>query len=279
MTQKAVADALGWSPSKLLRIEQGDVRVSQTDLVALLTHYGITDSSRVETLKEVAKIARRNTFIYKYRDVMPPKFFQYLELETSAEVIRQFEPSLIPGVLQTEDYANVVLRTYVEPDTPEETVLRRIAARLERKQRFIQQDGPQLFVIVDEAALRRMVGAESGDDTIMIEQLAHLKEMNELPNITIQVLPFSIGAHPGMTGPFVILDFLDPNDENVVYLETRGDAILREDDVTTGQYIDLFQQMERERATKPAEFPEFIDLTIRKIKAERAMDLENPGST
>jgi transcriptional regulator with XRE-family HTH domain len=179
-TQNEVAEALDWSPSKVLRIENGQVTVATSDLMALLTQYPSLASEQVEDLIELARESRRPTVASRYRDVLPAPLLEWLEHEAYASVIRQYETQFVPGVLQTDDYATGIVQGILGAGTDEERAKRIVAARLERAEPLVGLDGPRMDFIIDEAALRRSVGNEDGSrgHLPMIEQLEYLKRAN-----------------------------------------------------------------------------------------------------
>ncbi|MFY1636415.1 helix-turn-helix domain-containing protein [Solwaraspora sp. WMMB335] len=237
LTQKDVARELDWSTSKLIRIETGESSIAVSDLRALLAHYEVTDPEHVDQLIEMARIAKHQTWS-SYRDVLSPALLLYLGYESSASRIRQFEPLLIPGLLQTEEYARAIIRAYSPPSRSDRDIERILQARMERQELLSREDPPEIFCLMDEAAVRRVVG-KSG---VMVRQLEKLKRLNELPNLHIQIVRFEAGEHPGMQGPFAILDFPDPADDDLVYLESPSAQALSGEDAAV--YVEKFFQIE-----------------------------------
>jgi transcriptional regulator with XRE-family HTH domain len=239
MTQKQVASELYWSTSKLMRIENGTVGVAITDLRALLSLYGITDISRVEQLVEVARIAKYQHWT-TYREVLSPEFIAYLGYESAAAVIKSFQQVLLPGLLQTEDYARAVL--HVVAGGNERLLQRLLEARLARQRLLLDRvDPPEMVFILDEAALRRRVGSWE----IMAAQLEHLIRLSGQPRLHLRVLGFDCGVHLGMLGPFVVLEFADPEDDDVLFLEGwNTDVVVRDWRGRIRQYKDRFAHLE-----------------------------------
>jgi hypothetical protein len=269
-TQKRVASALDWSPSKLLRIEQGQVPLATSDLIALLTHYGITDEKEVKGWIELARISRRSTIWDTYGDVFTKLFAEFVQHEWYASVIRQYETKLVPGVLQTEDYAEAVVRAYLGPRPNERVVSRTVQARLERAEHLLNQTKtqPEMFFILDEAVVRRRVGRESGNSGIMVRQLEYLKEISAQPNIQIQIVPFDLGIYTALRGPFELLEFEDPDNNILLYRENpEGDQLLNEDYDEIGPYLDVFTDLE-ETLKKRTDigFADQIDAVITQMK-------------
>ena len=217
MTQEQVALAMEWSLSKLIRIEGGGVSISVSDLRSLLTLYQIAEDGHVEELVALARAARQRSWFTAFRDITSSQYVTFVGYEAAASIIRQFEPTLIPGQLQTEEYARAVTLEYAA-DRVDKLVEIRI-----RRQELLEEPRRLFFFILDEAAIRREVGAPTNPG-IMRRQLRNLIEIARQPNITIEIVPFSAGVHPGMKGPFTVLEF-PGDDEDILYLENaRGGA-------------------------------------------------------
>lgn len=261
LTQRDVAEAMDWSLSKVIRIESGTVRVSTTDLRALLQHYGIKDPARTEELIEMARASKEPPPAWwsKYREATAPQFLTFLGYENSASVIQQFHPTLVPGLLQEEDYARAVLTTY-GGGAGADRVQAWLELRMRRQQElFDRPNPPEMFFVLDEAALHRLVGGRD----VMRRQLHRLKEAAKLDNVTIDVIPFAAGAHPGMRGPFVILEFGD-FEEDVLYLETGlGEMIVRDRREEIESRRDAFAELRAMAAPVPADVT--IDRVLEKL--------------
>lgn len=230
LTQREVAARLDWSPSKLLRIENGSVGISAVDLRALLAEYGAKDRRKIDELVQLAKESKRQPYS-EYRDVLAQPFLTYLGFEASASIIRQFEPQLVPGLLQTEEYALAVL-TALNPGGDEALIQRRVEARMQRQDLLEQEDAGEFWFILDEAVIRRQVGGPG----VMSRQLERIRELGTKKQINVQIVPFSAGAHYGMGGPFVVLEFNDPEADSLLFVENeRGDLVSRDasDDIST----------------------------------------------
>jgi len=220
LTQEQVADAMDWSLSKVIRIEAGTVGISTTDLKALLSHYQIGDPNLINELVALARAARERSWWSVYRELAPPGLLQLIGYEAASFIIRNFETLLVPGLLQTEDYAHAVIRSLEEEATAEH-VNTLVEIRMRRQEQLDRDDPPLLFFILDEAVARRLIGGKD----VMRRQIHYLIEMAAKSNVTIEIVPFSAGAHPGLKGPFVIVEFPDPGDDDVLFLEARGDLI------------------------------------------------------
>jgi transcriptional regulator with XRE-family HTH domain len=223
-TQEQVATAMDWSLSKLIRIENGTVGISTNDLKAILAHYEITDDKRTAEMLGLARGARERSWWSGYRDA-PPRLIQLIEYESAAFIIRNFQPMLVPGLLQTEEYATTMIRNLAPPVSAEDVKLR-VEIRMKRQQLLQQKEMPLMFFIMDEAAVRRVVGGRDA----MRRQIQRLLDESEKPTVTIEIVPFSAGAHPGMQGPFMLFEFPDAADDDALYLEGPDDVRLNRDD-------------------------------------------------
>lgn len=203
--QKNVADALEWPISKLIRIENSAVRVSRTDLKALLRYYQ-ADQERTDELIELARESQARGWWERFKIQNRP-FETYIGYESGAMSIRMVQDLLIPGILQTEDYARLITGNYSSPEKIDILVM----LRLERQEKVFAR-APKQHYILDEASLRRRVG------DVMPDQLRHLIELVQQPEITIQVVSFAAGPHFGMRTPFVLLGFDAPLG-SVLFLE------------------------------------------------------------
>ena len=241
LTQDQVAAALEMSLSKVIRIEAGTVGVSANDLRALLGLYRVTDPNEVASLLALARAGRERPWQSAYRDIASPRLLQFIELEAPASISRNFQPLMIPGLLQTEEYARIML-SHLKSDLPDEGVDSLVEVRMRRQELIDRADSPLLFFILDEAATRRLVGGRE----VMGRQLRRLTELAERPRITIEVVPFSAGAHQGMQGSFVIQEFPDPNDDDLLYQEgPEGELISHDDPELILRYREIFEELRR----------------------------------
>ena len=256
-TQKQVADELGWSPSKLLRIENGQVGVSRTDLKALLDYYGVKDPEQIRTFIEMAQPGRRQQAWSQYRDVLYPEFMAYLSYEASASLLRHVEPLLVPGLLQTEEYARAINQAYALKDWTERDVERQTEARMLRQTILERDDAPEMFFILDEAVVRRRVGSP-GSSKLLLQQLKRLQEINENPRFSIQIMPFHKGFHFGMQGSFTMLEFPDPEDDELLFLENRSTSVSTRDSTDMiANYKEQFYRLEAEAIPRTT-LPDFL---------------------
>jgi transcriptional regulator with XRE-family HTH domain len=229
LTQKQVAEALDWSTSKVVRIESGEVRVSMTDLHALLTLYEVPGGDEIATLSGLGRAARKPPWYRVYQDVLDPGFDEYLGYEGSAALIETFHILLIPGLLQTADYARAVMA-----GNGAEEAEARIALRLERQAMLRLPDGPSLYCLIDEAALHRRIGGAA----VMREQLLRLRD-EPGPGVSIGIIPFTKGAHSSMSQPFTLLT-LDLEGE-VLFQEAAAQTVtIRENTKLVAGYRHRF---------------------------------------
>lgn len=237
--QADVAEAMDWSPSKLIRIESGQVSISSNDLRALLAYYDIKDRNRVTTLLELAKSSRSSSFYDQFTSSLKEGFRDYLAFEASATVIRQYDPILISGLLQTEEYARAILEFAYE-NGPQE-VERRWAVRQHRQELHDRDNPPEMRFIIDEASIARRVKRTG---KTMQRQIERLREYADQSHIVLHVLPFAAGANPGMAGSFVLLEFDDPNLDDLVHLESVDSVTIKDDSELIARYGDRYQRLE-----------------------------------
>ena len=214
LTIEQVAEQLEWSPGKVSKIENARVSVLPRDARKLLDTYGITEGQERELPLTLARESRERGWWQQYGEAVPEWFATYVGLEAEAAVISVYQAEIVPGLLQTQRYAAALHRAELMNATEEE-IERHVAVRMERQARLKQPDAPHLWVVLNEAALRRIVGERA----IMHEQLLKLTEAANAPNITLQVLPFSAGAHASMDSAFWIVSFDPPTDGDIVYFE------------------------------------------------------------
>jgi transcriptional regulator with XRE-family HTH domain len=227
ISQQQIADVPGCSESKIYKLEAGDVGINRGDLLVMLARYGVPEEDpRATNAFELQKQGKQRGWWSKY-GTLPINYGLYVGLEGAATEIKNFELAVVPGLLQTEDYARAVVAAAWPDDEAE--VKRRVDLRMARQACLMEEPPLRLWVVVDEGAMRR----RTGGDTVMRGQLQHLLAMSDHPNVTFQVLPFSEGHHPGTTGPFSILEFPDGVHSPVAYIISQaGDLYLeREDDM------------------------------------------------
>jgi len=254
LTIEEVAEKLECSASKVSRIETGRVGAGPRDVRDMLGLYGV-DSAQVDELVQLAREARRKAWWTAYGDVVPGP---YVGLEAEAESVRTYQALLIPGLLQSEGYIRALIRQ-VSLDVSDEEVDRRVQVRAARQALLVEDDPLTLWVVLDEAALRRLVGGPE----VMSEQLDRLREVATLPNVTLQVVPFSAGGHAGMDGPFVILGFPEHRDPDMVYIESTRSGVYLEHKDDVRRYAHMFEQL-----TASALTPDESDALIAAVARE-----------
>ncbi|GLU49041.1 helix-turn-helix domain-containing protein [Nocardiopsis ansamitocini] len=222
---------LGWASGKLSRMERNEWKLpSPRDMKDLAEVYDLSEEMR-EAVVSLAREARLRGWWVEFRDVLRGGLADF---ETGASLIRTFEGLLTPGLLQTPDYAAAVLRGGRVLSSTD--IDRKVAGRMRRQEVLASDDPPRLWAVIDEAALRKRVG---GDD-VMTAQIRHLIGMAERPNVDIQVLRDSAGSHAAMDGSFMILDFPDPADLPLVYMETATEDLYLEKPQVIQHYVSVF---------------------------------------
>ncbi|MEH1124661.1 helix-turn-helix domain-containing protein [Micromonospora sp. CPCC 206061] len=243
VTIETVAERLECSASKISRIETGHTSATPRDVRDMLGIYGVSlDES--DELVQIAREARQKGWWHPYSTVLTGA---YVGLEQAANSVRAYEQQVVPGLLQTEEYAKAMIRA-ARPDITADEVERRVRVRLNRQSLLTQDDPIDLWVVLDEAVLSRPVGG----DAVMRAQLSRLVEAAELPNVTLQVLPFEAGAHAGMDGTFAILDFPEAGDPDVVYAENATGGLFLEKSEELRKYVFIFDHI-RAAALRPEE--------------------------
>jgi transcriptional regulator with XRE-family HTH domain len=254
-----VAETLGLAASTLSRIETGKAPTRTAYLTGMLDLYGVQDPAMRQILINMAREGHRKGWWAAWEDVLPTGFGVYVGLEAEAASVRAYESLLVHGLLQTEAYARMVSTAVRRQQSPEQ-IERLVALRMQRQEVILRADPLQLWVILDEAVVRRTMGAPE----LMREQLGHLADASQWPNITLQVLPFSSGPHPCLNGPFAILEFPERFDPDIVYTEgVAGHAYLeREKDVRArAEAFDLL----RAAALSPADSTDLIIKLAREL--------------
>jgi transcriptional regulator with XRE-family HTH domain len=231
---------LGISRAKLFRLEAGKHSVKPQDIAVLCAHYGITTRDEVETLQALALATQERSWWHIYgEDAVPEWFSLYIDLEPAASLTRQYEAEAVPGLLQTHEYAWAIHRAY-RPDADDEEIERLVAVRMDRQKIFDLAKPRQLHAVINEAALLRQVGGAG----VMGAQLASLRAAAARPEITLDVLPLSAGAHAAMSGSFAILDFPNPEeDPSVAYIETASSAAYLQKPAEIDRYATIFSRI------------------------------------
>jgi transcriptional regulator with XRE-family HTH domain len=260
MTAEEVAERLLVSQSKISRLENGRRSISQRDVRDLCNVYEVEDQRIVDSLMQMAKDSRQQGWWHTFGDI---PYSVYIGLETDAASLRVYDPQVVPGLLQTRQYAEALIAGAL-PETAPADIEKRVQVRMRRQERITAQENPlRLWTVLDEAALKRVVG----NRTIMREQLEHLVEQSQLPHVTVQVIPFEMGAHPGLNGQYAILEFPDAADSSVVYIEGVTSDLYLEKANDVQKYSVMYEHL-RAQALNVEQSLQFIQ----KIAKEYADD-------
>jgi transcriptional regulator with XRE-family HTH domain len=255
ITREQAGEVIRASQSKISRLELGRTGFKLRDVIDLYALYGVTDQAERAVLLDLAKQANTPGWWHAYGDVVPSWFEAFLGLEQAAGIIRTYEVQFIPGLLQTREYAHAVI-SLGHGHSPQEQVERRIELRMRRQEILRRTRPPYLWVVIDEAALRRPIGGAA----VMLAQLQHLIDLCDLPHVTIQVIPFHAAGHAAAGGPITLLRMPEPELPDVVYLEQLTSALYpdRRDDV------DYYRGIMNRLATQ-ADPPTATPTTLREI--------------
>lgn len=265
LSQDDVTAQTRLSPATLYRIEKPEGRPQTRTLLTLLDLYKVSEDVRTR-ITALHKEADTQGWLRPHHDALRDEYNAYIQFEGEAKRVRNWEPLFIPGLLQTEPYAHAVIRG-VLPSATEKDVEQRVKARMERQEVLTKPDPLELTVIVDEAALHRQVGGPQ----IMADQLQRLEETAELPHVTLHVVPYEAGAHPGMPGSFAVLSFPDPDDSEIVYIDSMANDSFLESPADIDRYSDIFDHLHG-LALSPTDSLALIAKT--RHEHERARELE-----
>lgn len=258
-SREHVEEQTGVNEGTLYRLETARARPQRRTLVALLDLYHVNEPLRADLI-DIARTADGQGWLRPYHSELPEEYAAYISFEAEARSVRNYESLFIPGLLQTEDYARAVI-TGTLPMANQTEIEQRVQARMER-QELLQGDDPlELWAIADEAAIRRMVGGPK----VMRAQLTHLRESGEQPNITLQVIPFDVGAHPGMPGSFIYMEFGEPSDPELVYVDTLAGDLFLEADADVRRYAAMFDHL-RATALSPANTRRMISTATERLE-------------
>jgi transcriptional regulator with XRE-family HTH domain len=247
LTTGQAAEAIRATHSKISRLERGRTAARPRDVADLLSLYGVTDEAEREKLLALTRAASAPGWWRQYSDILPRWFELYIGLEKAASVIRTYEVQFVHGLMQTEDYARAVI-LIANANASAEEVERRVSLRMQRQQLLTQPDAPELWAVLDEAALRR---SPDGPD-VMRAQLEHLLRLTDLPNVTLQIVPFDVGPHAAAGGPFTILRFPEPDLPDVVYLEQLNSALYLDQPDDVIDYMTVMNRLCIQAATGAA---------------------------
>jgi transcriptional regulator with XRE-family HTH domain len=250
LSVEAAAKELGCSQPRISRIEtgKGGAVAKPTDVRTLCDLYGVTDERQVEMLlRMLSVVSQQRGWWEDFESVLPSGLEVYVGLESDARAERGWEPLLVHGLLQTKEYARAVF--LMGGSNRPHDIDDLVQVRTERQKLLTREGTPlELWAIFDEAVIRRPLGGT----TVMRDQLRHLADMTDMPNVTIQVIPLSTGGNPGLGGPFSILEFEDDNDTPVVYVESQAGNLYLEKKPDVRRYTSTFDLL-RAMALSPAE--------------------------
>lgn len=244
MKREEAAAVLHVTAATVRRMETAEVALKIPYVRMLLQSYGVPDRE-VEEFARLAAEANRPGWWQRFRDVLPDWFSVHVSLENSAKLIRAYEPHVVPGLLQTEDYARHVLRLGSVSRTGSRELERQVALRMERQRLLDREDAPHLWVLVDETALRRPVGSPQ----VMRAQIDHLLRATERPRVTLQIVEFAAGYHPANYGPFVLFRFEQPELPDMVYVEYLTGAVYLDERTEVASHLELLDRMSAQAAT------------------------------
>ncbi len=254
-----VAAQLGVAPSTLSRIETGKAPTKSAYLNQLLEMYGVVEPGQRQVLVDMAREGHRKGWWAAYDDVLPSGFDIYVGLEAETAAVRSYEIAVVPGLLQTPDYARAVLREMF-PRHGSEQIERLVDLRMERQRRLDDTPALEVWAILDEAVIRRPVGGKQ----VMRGQLDRMLELARRPGITLQVLPFDCGAHAGHGGPFSILEFPSRTDAEVAYVESAAGVLYLEKEREVRARVEAFDRL-RAAALAPAASVDLIAQAAQEI--------------
>ena len=258
ISAQQAAKVIRGSESKISRIELGRNTLREIDILDLLTYYGVDRDER-EQLLALAEQANRPGWWHRHTDILPEWFQTYVGMEESAASIRIYEPQFVPGLLQTEDYAAAVLAL---GDFSREDAERHVLVRKERQRRFANGE-LKLWVIIEEPALRRPVS----DVRLQRDQIRYLLEASELPNLTLQVVPYGVGGHAVPSG-FSVLRFADRELPDIVYVEQLTSALYLDKQADVDQYMLAMERLSIVSA-QPSATPDILRSIINELEGQR----------
>jgi transcriptional regulator with XRE-family HTH domain len=237
ITRDAAAYAIRGSEAKMSRIEAGRVGFRRRDVADLLTMYGVTEESARNVVLRLAEQANEPGWWHRYNDTMPDWFSTFVGLEQAATIIRCYEAQYVPGLMQTEAYANAVIELgqFVRIDQVSE----RVELRMHRQQLLSMPQPPDYWAVIDEAVLHRNLGGRK----VMREQLDHIVESSKRPNITVQVVPFDHSDAAAVGGSFTLLRFTEPDLPDIVYLEQINSALYLNRSIDVELYLRIVDRL------------------------------------
>lgn len=238
MTLKQAGDYLQRDPSMVSRFEGAVYPIRRGDVLALLDLYGISDERTREGLLRLSDDVWRKGWWDGYANAVDRQYVDMLWLDSRAERLRSYGAMLVPGLLQTREYAETLIRNAAAAETSEEQIERMVELRMTRQQ-ILRGEAPVDFAtVVDESVLRRVIGRPE----VMRGQLARMSDVAELPNVEVRVLPLTRGAHAGLDGSFWLYEMPEPYPD-VAYVDTLGGAVYVEDDAAVDRFRQAYHQL------------------------------------
>ncbi|WP_067824539.1 helix-turn-helix domain-containing protein [Nocardia inohanensis] len=254
ITREAAGDHIRGSHAKISRLELGRTGFKERDIRDLLSLYEVNDPGERAQIMDLVRKANEPGWWHRYSDLLPQWFETYLGLEHAAKSIRTYEGQLVPGLLQTQDYARSMVSLGHDADGE-----RRVSLRRRRQELLTRPGAPSFWAVLDEAVLHRPIGGQS----VLRDQISFLIEMSNLPNITIQVLPFSAGGHAAAGSSFTMLRFAEPELPDIVYLEQLTSSLY----LDRRQDLELYRQV-MDQLSVQAEPPERSRKLMEKLAAQ-----------
>ncbi|MET7913691.1 helix-turn-helix domain-containing protein [Streptomyces avermitilis] len=244
LKREEAARILRVAPATVRRMEMAEVSLKIPYLQLLLKSYGVGDDE-AEAFVLLAEEANKPGWWQRFHDILPGWFSMHVSLEGAAALIRSYEPHFVPGLMQTEEYARVVLKSGAIGQTRPEDVDRYVALRMQRQELLTRENAPRIWAVMDETALRRPVGGPE----VMRAQIDKLLEVTKLAHVTLQVIPFSSGPHPGTYGPFVLFRFAMPELPDMVYSEYLTGAVYLDARAEVATHLEVMDRMAAQAAT------------------------------
>ncbi|MEU2772156.1 helix-turn-helix transcriptional regulator [Streptomyces sp. NPDC007162] len=244
LKREEAARVLRVAPATVRRMEMAEVALKIPYLQLLLKAYGVADDE-ADLFVRLAEDANKPGWWQRFHDILPGWFSMYVSLEGAASLIRSYEPHFVPGLMQTEDYARGVLRSGAVGQTRPEDLEGHVALRMQRQGLLTRPDAPRFWAVLDETVLRRPVGGPE----VMRAQIDRLLEVTNLPNVTLQVVPFASGPHPGTYGPFVIFRFAMPELPDMVYSEYLTGAVYLDARTEVATHLEVMDRMAAQAAS------------------------------
>ncbi|WP_406360354.1 helix-turn-helix transcriptional regulator [Streptomyces sp. NBC_00715] len=244
LKREEAARILRVAPATVRRMEMAEVSLKIPYLQLLLKSYGVSDEE-AEAFVQLAEDANKPGWWQRFHDILPDWFSMHVSLEGAAALLRSYEPHFVPGLMQTEDYARGVMKAGAIGQTRPEDIERHVALRMQRQDLLVREDAPRIWAVMDETALLRPIGGPE----VMRAQIDKLLEVTELPNVTLQVMPFANGPHPGTYGPFVLFRFAMPELPDMVYSEYLTGAVYLDARSEVATHLEVMDRMAAQAAT------------------------------